>query len=330
MANNKLTLLLLVFLTACGGGAGGEQQQIQPEKSWTSSEAPWLQRDGAGLLALGDYIYMLGGWLHGPVTSEVWRTSDLKNWELIAVAPWAPRHGSAWLVHDNRLWVIGGDLYSDVWSSPNGIDWVLETEIAPFGPRYTPNAASLNGEIYVYAGQTWSPEWVGTAIGYKDVWKSSNGKDWTLVTDNVPWSERALIHGSVVKDGYIYLIGGGLKQVTDPANPFSETIVERADVWRTQNGAQWEKITDDFGIKPRTHFSVTASDEGCWLSDGSVGTQSNLTSELYFAKDCAHFTSIETPENFIPRHASSVLASNGRIIIAGGFGAGSTVWQLNN
>lgn len=329
MANKKLTLLFCIFLTACGGSGGGQEPQVQqPERSWTSSEAPWLPRDGAGLLALGDHLYMLGGWLHGPLTSEVWRTSDLKTWELIAIAPWAPRHGAAWLVHDNRLWVIGGDLYTDVWSSPNGMDWTLETESAPFGPRYAPNSASLNGEIYVYAGQHWTPtEWFGTAVGYRDVWKSPNGRNWTLVTEQVPWSERALIHGSAVKNGYIYMIGGGLKQITDPLNPASETLVERSDVWRTLDGVVWEKVTDNFGIQPRTHFSVTATESGCWVSDGSVGKQTNISAELYFAQDCAHFTAVDLPVGFLPRHASSMVEFKGQLVIAAGLNAGQTVWS---
>ena len=108
--------------------------------------ASWQHRDGAGLLLLDGELYLLGGWLWGPVTSEVWKTRDLVNWQYLGDAPWPARHGSAWLVHDRRLWVIGGDLYDDVWSSADGVRSTQEASAAPFGKRSA--AGRFSGDCY--------------------------------------------------------------------------------------------------------------------------------------------------------------------------------------
>jgi len=45
-------------------------------------------------------------------------------------------------------------------------------------------------------------------IGFKnDVWRSKDGSDWELVTDNAPWAKRAY-HIMVVHNNCIHLMGG--------------------------------------------------------------------------------------------------------------------------
>lgn len=295
----------------------------------------WEERDGAGLLLLNGELYLLGGWLAGPVTNEVWKTSDLSNWQFLGHAPWAPRHGAAWLVHDQRLWVIGGDLIDDVWSSPDGVSWTMESSAAPFGKRYTPNAASVGGEIVVYAGQDWLPvEWCYerpdcTARGLRSVWKSRDGRTWSQATPEAPWAGRGLIHGQAMHNGEIMLIGGGLK-VTPPNERYAETSAEFSDIWSSADGVNWRLRMSRFSFAPRTHFSVTSTPIGCFVSDGSIGTQNNLSSDLFHAPDCVDFAPVPDPPPMQARHASSMAYFNGTLVILGGppyGGAGTTVWQ---
>jgi hypothetical protein len=295
----------------------------------------WQGRDGAGLLVLKGELYLLGGWLNGPVSNEVWKTSDLSHWQFLGNAPWPARHGAAWLVHDGRLWVIGGDLLADVWSSPDGVRWTEEAAEAPFGARYTPNAASLNGEIVVYAGQDWQPvPWCHDrpdcmAHADRSVWKSRDGRTWTLAMQQAPWQGRGLIHGSIVHDGEVFLIGGGLK-VAPPYQRYTETSTEFTDIWSTLDGIVWRLRSAKFSFPARTHFSVVATPLGCFVSDGSVGTQDNLTHDLLVAADCLNFAPVPTPSDLGDRHASSLAYFNGSLVLLGGpdyGGAGTAVWQ---
>ena len=68
---------------------------------------------------------------------------------------------------------------------------------------------------------------------------------------------------------------------------------------------------------------------GCVVSDGSVGTQVNVSNDVYIAPDCMNFTPLPSPP--LPaRHASSMAEFNGTIVILGGppaGGAGTAIWQ---
>lgn len=319
-------------------GVGTRQVQLVQRGQWrrVPHTGTWAPRDGAGLLNMGGALYLLGGWLHGPVTNEVWKTVDLVHWELLGHAPWPARHGSGWLVHDNRLWVIGGDLMDDVWSSPDGVQWTQEAAAAPFGARYTPNAASINGELVVYGGQDWqavdSCEVPAncTARGLRSVWKSSDGRQWRLATEQAEWSGRALVHGNAVFDGEIWMIGGGLK-ASVAGSPFVETIAEFTDIWSSADGQTWRLRAETTGFAARTHFSVLATSNGCYVSDGSVGTQGNVSNDLFHAPDCIHFAPIPVPAELPVRHGSSLVEFNDSLVLLGGpqvyFGAVNEVWQ---
>lgn len=318
-------------------GLGLRQVQVVRQGQWREvpHRGQWSARDGAGLLALDGALYLLGGWIDGPVTNEVWKTVDLVNWHFLGYAPWPARHGAAWLVHNKRLWVIGGDLYEDVWSSADGVVWTQESAQAPFGPRYTPNAASINGEIVVYAGQDWTPvPWCHDrpdckARGVPGVWKSHDGKTWRQVLTTTPWTPRALVHGSVVWQGEIFVIGGGLK-VAPPNQRYTETSAELSDIWSSSDGVQWTQRATVLGFTPRTHVSVLSTNLGCYVSDGSVGWQDNLSNDFFFASDCIHFAPIAVPSELPRRHASSLAAFNGSVVLLGGppYGdAGTSVWQ---
>ena len=318
-------------------GLGMRRVGLYRAGQWRRIEntASWQHRDGAGLLLLDGELYLLGGWLWGPVTSEVWKTRDLVNWQYLGDAPWPARHGSARLVHDRRLWVIGGDLYDDVWSSADGVRWTQEASAAPFGKRYAPNAASIGGKIVVYAGQAWNggtwcvPLGPCIADAPRDVWSSSDGRSWQRATTQTPWEGRGLIHGSVVHDGEIYLIGGGIKS-TPPGERYSETTAEYRDIWSSLDGGAWTPRAEVFSFMPRTHFSVVSTPKGCYVSDGSVGTQANVVNDLFYAADCVNYAPVPDTPPHEPRHASSLADFNGSLVILGGppaGDAGTTVWQ---
>jgi hypothetical protein len=305
--------------------------------SWRSfpNTDSWQHRDGAGLLLLDGELYLLGGWIWGEVTSEVWKTRDLAHWDFLGDAPWPARHGSAWLVHDRRLWVIGGDLYDDVWSSPDGMRWTLEANAAPFGKRYAPNAVSIGGRIVVYAGQSWNGGFWCDLVSPcapeapRDVWSSGDGRAWQLATAQAPWEGRGLIHGGIVHNGEIFLVGGGLKAIL-PGELHSETVAENRDIWSSRDGSVWMRRSEVYSFPARTHFSVVATPEGCYVSDGSVGTQANVVNDLFFASDCINYAPVADTPPLEPRHASSLAYFNGSLVILGGppaGNAGTAVWQ---
>jgi hypothetical protein len=305
------------------------------ENTWRKIENPdsWSHRDGAGAVVINEKIYLLGGWNHETVVNEVWISDDLFEWKQLPNAPWQARHGAGWLVHKGKIFVVGGDLIDDVWSSPDGINWKLETSQAPFGQRYTPIASSTGEYIYLYGGQYWTPVWWCSnrpdclPVGPQDVWRSKDGVFWEKVLDNAPWRGRALIHGSIFFQNKFFLLGGGLKNAT---GRWSETFSELKDIWSSYDGVLWKKEAEEFNFSARTHFSVLSTPDGCYVSDGSVGVQANVSNELFFAFDCVNYEKLDVPIDLPARHASSLFEFNKSIVLLGGpptAGAGTTIWQ---
>lgn len=295
--------------------------------SWRQfpNEGSWTWRDGAGLLAKDGGLYLLGGWNSEiGTTSDVWFTRDVQNWtRLTAQGPWTGRHGAGWLVHDDRLYVIGGDFLSDVWSSPDGVHWTEHTEDAGFGPRYAPNAASLNGELLFYNGQ--SP----AGVGVQDLHASSDGGATWQQAAATPYAGRALIHGAAVSRGRVYVIGGGLKGYVPTSTWSADTTAEFTDIWSSADGRAWVQESGALGFAPRTHFAVLGTERGCYVANGSITVQANQTSEVLFAEDCVHFTLLPTQPPMKGVHATSLAEFNGSIVLLGGHGSavGSSVWQ---
>jgi hypothetical protein len=294
----------------------------------------WHGRDGAGLVELNSRLYLLGGWLYGPASSEVWATSDLKNWEFLGSAPWPPRHLSGWVVFNGRIYVVGGDFKRDVWSSVDGVHWVEEAREAEFEGRYSPNVVVHDGAMYYLNGMKWEPEiWCHTRVdceasGFGSIYKSTDGKRWIKEPNEVPFEPRGLIVGGIEYNDKIYVIGGGLVQ-SKPHERHIETIKEYTDVWSFSKN-KWQKETGDWGIEGRTLFSVISTLNGCYLSDGSVGAQRNLSSDLFYSPNCVNFFKLKTPNWWARRHASSLVFYNGSIVILGGppYGnAGSDIYQ---
>jgi hypothetical protein len=309
--------------------------EMHVENSWRKieNEKSWTGRDGAGLVFLNGYLYLLGGWNYSAVTNEVWRTKNIVDWERLPDAPWEARHGAGWVVHDKKMWVIGGDLIDDVWFSPDGISWTMALSSAPFGKRYTPSAISSGEYIYLYGGQRWTPvDWCNSRpdclpVGLNDVWRSQNGVDWEQIQPDAPWGGRSLIHGGLYFNNEIFIIGGGLKNAVER---YSETYSEFEDIWSSSDGINWKKELDKFSFPARTHFSVMATLNGCYLSDGSVSTQRNVSNDLFFATDCINYTQLKTPKEMQRRHGSSLANFNGSVIILAGSPLeqpGTAIWQ---
>ena len=173
--------------------------------------AAFAPRDGAGALAFGGKMWLLGGWnpdiayqdiFPRVCNSEVYSSADGVEWTLeLEAAPWEGRHCAGYVVHDGKMWVVGGDVNQgqyqpDIWSSGNGIDWVCECEVAPWctpeRPRTMHQTVAFNGYIYVFGGQT-MPKTVSTyhshefklpdgeQIFYADCWRSADGRSWEKI-----------------------------------------------------------------------------------------------------------------------------------------------------
>jgi hypothetical protein len=126
-----------------------------------------------GVAVFDDRLWVIGG----AETNSVWATRDGKNWILVnASAQFRKTDFTPVVVFDNKLWIVESGLYppfhsskrgyyansyDDVWSSPDGNIWTLESEHAEFGPRYLPAVTVFRNGIWVIGGE---------GSNAKDVW----------------------------------------------------------------------------------------------------------------------------------------------------------------
>jgi len=200
----------------------------------TNDDQHWPARAYFQAVTKGRYMYVLGG----------------QNFKLEPndCPPFVP---------DCPPFVSSSDFFNDVWRSRDGIHWKQMTEAAPWHGRAGLSSVVHKGEIYVMGGSfNDDPAVIGgppTRVYFNDVWKSRNGRDWMKLTDSAPWEPRAGAI-TVVKNGYIYLLGGEDGFICLPNAPRCPPYFN--DVWRTRDGANWELVTATADWEPRPGHQV--------------------------------------------------------------------------
>lgn len=155
------------------GGSVGLMKDRTPNKFmndiWSSEDginwkqetvsAPWTAREYPSVLVFHDTLYLLGG----QGNDDTWRSADGRQWEqLITHAPWKQRFDNGVIVYDNKIWVFGGRdtssnhtlaALNDVWSTPDGKTWKLESAHAPWTVRSAACSVVFKDKLWIYSGK---------------------------------------------------------------------------------------------------------------------------------------------------------------------------------
>ncbi|OIQ37929.1 MAG: hypothetical protein BM563_07135 [Bacteroidetes bacterium MedPE-SWsnd-G1] len=245
-------------------------------KSWdnileTDDQSHWPARAYFQALSDGEYVYLMGGQNFNIIPNfdpsgppliassdffnDVWRSPDGVNWtKLTSNAGWSGRAGLSAVMFNDEIYVMGGSVnddssitpngpariyYNDVWKSSNGIDWQLLTDNAPWAPRAGGIAVVKGDYIYMIGGEDGficNAQTVRCPPYYNDVWRSTDGQNWELVTESSEWQARPG-HQVIVSQNKFVLFGGfGLgPDITVASNPM--------DIWISNNGKVWKKVS---------------------------------------------------------------------------------------
>ncbi|MFS4493106.1 hypothetical protein [Maribacter sp. 2308TA10-17] len=123
----------------------------------------------------------------------------------------------------------------------------LATTTAPFGKRLFHSLSVFNDKIFVIAGNE-------KEEGNKnDVWSSSDGVNWDLVTSDAGFSPRNLLK-SFTYDNKLWIIGG-----------FTNGVGNTRDIWNSEDGVNWNLIKADVGFDIQSDSSILIFDNKIWV-----------------------------------------------------------------
>lgn len=266
-------------------------------------QTPYAPRDGAGILSFNDKVFILGGWNPGDkknfpriCNNEVWSSTTGENWELVKPNTFL----------DNTF--------------DSDTDWE---------GRHTGGYVVHDSKMWLIGGD------VNQGHYQNDVWNSTNGRDWTLVTNDVPWGPRAL-HYTVSYQGKLWVIGGQ----TMPA--FAESKEHfYSDIWMSKDGKQWTKLVRDensFQWKPRGMISgsVVFNDRLWILGGGTYDTPTtksrNYYNDIWSTKDGKSWVSHTRHAPWQARQYHHVVVYDDRMWVIAGYNAGdiNDVWYSSD
>jgi hypothetical protein len=204
-------------------------------------------------------------------------------------------------------------IYSDVWRSPDGVNWEMMTARAEWGKRAYPEVDVVQGHLILTGGQSLS-------TFYNDVWRSADqGRRWEQVCANAPWGVRAGHHTHAIDDE-IYLFGGA-------RNSFNRIFYP--ELWVSKDlGETWElraELPVDMG---RAGMQVVHIDGTIYFMGGDHDKpvfQANWPgrrNDIWKSDDQGATWELLGFAPWIPRTGHQCVAHNGKIICIGGHAQG--------
>jgi len=216
----------------------------------------------------------------------------------------AGRHFHSSAVMNNRLWVIGGiasgKVMSDVLYSIDGLNWNLATATAAFGSRWGQASlvfdAGQGANLWVIGGSD-------SKNFFNDVWHSSDGVNWSLVTAAAPFTARSRA-GAVVFNNKMWVIGG-----TSQSGFLN-------DIWCSSDGKTWTQVTPKETFPARYSASLTVHHNLLWLVAGESAT--GALNDVWSSPDGVNWTIVSANAGFPARASHTAEAYQGLLWVFGG------------
>lgn len=262
--------------------------------------ANFSSRFGQAIIGFKGRLWIIGGSSESVYKNDVWSSVDGVNWNLeTPAAAFSPRTRHRALEHNGRLYLIGGivgqsgdkNLFAhDIWSSLDGIHWVLETNHPTFSNRWDNPFISFNNKLWLIGGRNPSPN-----VDNNDIWSSVDGKNWTLELANAAFSPRGG-HKLITYQNKLWLIGS----------------YQERDVWSSVDGINWIKEAETTGFPTSMQLlTPVVLDEKLWL----LGDNSQYT---WFSQNGVTWTHAPTEASYADRVGATVLTFDNQIWLIGG------------
>jgi len=284
-----------------------------PGADWTLETASAFSspRQNAELLNFDRKLWAIGGRNSSGYLNEVWWSTDGITWTQVVAPPWPPRWAHSLAVFQNVIWLIGGSdgtsNLGDIWTSGDGQTWnSVSGGPYPWGKRRGHTLVVFGGDLYLIGGLD--------EFGDRknDVWKTSDGVNWQLVTNTAPWEDTTFDNALVYKNE-IWLLGSW---------PVSK------NVWHSSDGQNWGSYIANWPQARGGGSSSVVYDNKLWIMGGQeagVGYVNNVwhSSDGQTWTDPNNGAGADWPNRI--EHSSVVFLN--KMWIIGGHGGSSTYFN---
>ena len=223
----------------------------------------------------------------------------------------------------NKLWFLGGrypnrdETSTTIWSSTDGWSWTEEYVEDTLFPRTSFNAVVFKGQLWVLGGLDVN------YLSARDVWKSSDGVNWDLVTEDAGFVPGRIV---VFKDRLWSI--GGWERTSD-----SDGILK--DIWSSADGIHWRRELSDVEFLNRSKFEVAVHQGRIWLTGGGTGRcpSSSDYSDTWYTEDGIVWHASTVSVTYPSRCGHRMLNHNGQLYIVGGASSNkylNDVWVLDS
>ena len=178
------------------------------------------------------------------------------------------------------------------------LDFNLETSNTHMGGFAAQSMTLFNGYLWLVGGDNANtPEWTSNS----EVWRSTNGKDWKIVTSNL-FDERRN-HSLIVYKNKMWLIGG--------INNVGEVL---SDIWNTTDGIHWKRVNSLNPLLDIGQNSSVVFNNRIYVFRGN----DRANEEVWSTSDGSNWI-METDNAFPVRSHYKTLVFNGFIYVFGGW-----------
>lgn len=259
-------------------------------------------------VVFNDKIWIIGGEL------------EIDGWRELPASIWSSENGEIWtknrkppkfnnsnkfkaIVFRNKLFVMGEFIddrnrnVDQVYSSEDGIDWVLENDDFPI----------ISNDFHVVEFQ--NKLWI-INMGYSSVkiWSSNDGINWSFIKETMEIDPRIQKPSFVVYNNKIWMIGG-----TAYGND--------KRIYNSKTGSDWNLVTENPEYPPRWQQSVTIHCGKMWIMGGvqlDPPINFGVLTDLWYSEDGKEWIKITDQTLFRRNRYSQFLSFNNMLFIIGG------------
>ena len=297
-----VAMISIAVQAPAGEKAAGVVGGVSAQPGWErlTEHAAFSPRDTAEDAVFNGKMWLSNGYYHGNVLHrDLWASGDGVTWTLINGE--TPYDGYSELtVFDGKMWAVKGS----VWSSSDGVIWDQVLAETPFGARGY-------GEVVVH-NDTMCQLGAG-----EDVWHSADGMAWTCATGKAPYGKR-FASGVTVFNGYLWLMGGVIEKESDPPEKQYPQYTSFNDVWRSRDGAHWERVVEHAPWSPRMWFGVSVYAGRMWVIGGFDNANGANLGDVWWSDDGVHWHAHDAAPRFAPRHEPTVYVFNDALWVVAG------------